>query len=95
MAFDLGLRIRGLRENKHWSQRQLAEKLGVSASSVSGYENNTITPSATVISDMACIFRVSANYLLGIEEYGVIHIGELTDQQQQLLESLANAFKNK
>ena len=93
MIFDFGMRLCELRKSKHWTQRQLAKKLNVSATAISRYENNIITPSATIIADMASVFRVSANYLLGIKEYGVIHVETLTLEQRQLLETVSNEFR--
>lgn len=89
MTFDFGMRLRELRESKHWTQRQLAKKLNVSATAISGYEKNTIIPSAMILADMASIFRVSANYLLGLKEQGVIHVGTLTDAQQKMMKDFS------
>lgn len=93
MPYDFGLRLRELRKSKHWSQRQLAKKLNISAAAISRYENNTMTPSATVLSDMASLFRVSANYILGIEEHGVIHIGTLTEVQKKMMKAFSEELR--
>ena len=44
-VYDFGLRLKELREAKKLSQKDVADRLSVVPSTISGYENNTITPS--------------------------------------------------
>lgn len=64
----LGTRIRSLRISFGWNQVELAEKLNISKQTVSNWENDNIQPSVEMLVRVARIFRVSTDYLLGLEE---------------------------
>ena len=66
---EMGLTIKGLREEKAISQSQLAELLGVKQNTISNYENNSARPSYEVLVKLADIFDVSTDYLLGREDF--------------------------
>lgn len=51
--------IKGLRELSGWSQRELAERLGVTRSAVSLYESGRAYPKMTILEKMAFVFGVS------------------------------------
>lgn len=70
----LGLRIRELRTSFGWSQVELAEKLNVSKQTVSNWENDNIQPSIEMLVRVAKIFRVSTDYLLGLDEIPRLNI---------------------
>jgi transcriptional regulator with XRE-family HTH domain len=60
----LGNRIAALRQQCGLSQKALAERLQVSASTIGMYEQGRREPSADRLVDMAAIFGVSTDYLL-------------------------------
>jgi transcriptional regulator with XRE-family HTH domain len=62
---NIGERITQLRRQKNISQADLAGKVGVSRTIIGNYERNTNTPSVDVLSDMAKVFNVSVDYLIG------------------------------
>ncbi len=57
-------RVRQLREERGWSQGELAEKIAAGPSQISRYEHGRITPSAEAIIRLAETFGVSIDYLL-------------------------------
>lgn len=57
--------LKMLREKKGYSQKQLADVLHVSKNSVSHYELRECMPGIDVIKNMADVFDVSIDYLLG------------------------------
>ena len=63
-----GERIRALRNERNWSQVQLAAKLGISDSQVAHYETEDRLPSLQVLVNASRIFGVSTDYLLGLNE---------------------------
>lgn len=67
LAFDFGLRLQTLRKAKGYSQNRVASMMGISKSSISAYENNLAQPSLDMIKGFSTLFRVSSDYLLGIE----------------------------
>lgn len=62
----LGERIVFLREKLGISQKELAEQLGITAASLSRYENNIYDPEGTIITSLSTLLHTSADYLLGI-----------------------------
>lgn len=61
-----GQRLRQLREQNGFVQKQLANFLGVSESTIGKYENDQRTPSPDTITKLATKFDVSTDYLLGV-----------------------------
>jgi len=59
-------RLRSLREQRGWSQRELARQCGFADSMIRKYEAGETDPSATYLRIMAEKFEVSADYLLGL-----------------------------
>ena len=61
-------RLSEMLEVQHLSKRAFAEKIGVSAMSVSDWSKGNVQPTAENIYLVAEYFRVSADYLLGLED---------------------------
>lgn len=57
--------LRGLRAQQGWTQPQLAQRLGVSRSTVSMYERGEREPDFAMLDRIADLFGVDANQLLG------------------------------
>jgi transcriptional regulator with XRE-family HTH domain len=98
MMVDFGLKLKELRKQSGMTQQQLADKLGITKSVISYYELSERTPSPDVLKDLAIIFHVSADYLLGIERAKTIDVSDLSDEDVKLLlvtiETLRNKNKN-
>lgn len=60
-----GNRIRQLRKEAELTQEAIGKKLGVIKQTVSSWENGISEPNSDVLSNMASIFGVSIDYLLG------------------------------
>ena len=82
---DFSAKLRDLRKQAGMTQQQLADKLGITKSVVSYYELSERTPSPEVLKDLAMIFRVSTDYLLGIERAKTIDVSDLSDDDIKLL----------
>ncbi|WP_339171769.1 helix-turn-helix domain-containing protein [Anoxybacillus sp. FSL W8-1294] len=65
MLQHIGEQIRRLRNAHDWTQEQLAQRLNVSRSKVSKWENGEVLPDLQSIIDMSDLFRVSTDFLLG------------------------------
>ena len=59
----LGERIKRLRQERNWSQAQLAQRLDIHQKQVSGYERNVHVPSVEVLIRLAELLDVSLDYL--------------------------------
>lgn len=56
-------RIKKLRQERNWSQAQLAQKMALHQKQVSAYERGSNIPSTEVLIKLADIFDVSMDYL--------------------------------
>ena len=65
-----GKRIAELRKACDMSQKELGEKLGLSASAIGMYEQGRRDPSNAILIGMEKLFGVTVDYLLGAEESG-------------------------
>ncbi len=57
-------RVRQLREERCWSQGELADKIGADPAQINCYEHGRIAPSADAIIRFAATFSVSNDHLL-------------------------------
>ena len=73
----LGERINELRIAHGWNQVQLAEKLNITKQTVSNWENENIQPSIEMLIRIAKLFRVSSDYLLGLDDTPTINVDGL------------------
>lgn len=89
----LGKKIKNLRNEKRYTQSELAERLGVTKSTVAAYENDTRMPSYDVLIKISRLFHVSIDSLLTGESKGVfVNIECLTDKQKDILLQLVTLF---
>ncbi len=72
-------RIKILREQAGMSQEKLAKRLGITRSSVNAWEMGISTPSTQYIAELAGLFQVSADYLLGLSETATVSVAGLTE----------------
>lgn len=97
MIKDLPKKLRELRVRYGYSQKQVAERLNVSPSIVSGYETGERTPSTEILLSISYLYNCSVDYLLGkqaAEHAPSISTDGLTDQQVQAILALIDAIKN-
>lgn len=62
----IGERIVYLREQQGISQKELAKQLGITAASLSRYENNIYDPKSSIIIGLSKILNTNTDYLLGM-----------------------------
>ena len=93
--FDFGLRIRELREQHKMSQEQLGRKVERSKSVISSYENNIKIPPLSILVQLAVVFNVSLDYLVGIDKNEMISVNGLSNPQKEILQTLVVEFSEK
>lgn len=88
-------KIKFLREQKELTQSDLAKKLNITRSSVNAWEMGISVPSTQYIVELANLFSVSTDYLLGVEKTSTIDIAGLTEKDVQMIYSLVEHLKAK
>lgn len=92
--FDFGLRLQQLRMTRNLSQAALGKKINRSKSVICAYENNQRIPPLEVLTDMAVLFNVSLDYLVGIDKNEMVSIEGLTDDQKDVIHAMIYEFKS-
>ena len=88
--------IKTLREQSGMSQTQLAKKLNITRASVCAWEQGLSCPTAQYIVEMAMLFCVSSDYILGLSTEQTINLSGLHDEEKKILQTLVQYFnKNK
>ena len=88
-------RIKYLRERSGMTQAGLAKVLGITRSSVNAWEMGISVPSTQYIVELAGLFKVSTDYLLGLGSSAIISLNGLTESDIQVLHHLVTHLKNK
>ena len=89
---ELGTRIRALRKQKGWTQRQLATLIHRSAAAVGSYEQETQVPPVDVLVSLASLFRITIEELLGLEHSEMRVAPTLTADQQNVMDMLLDEY---
>jgi transcriptional regulator with XRE-family HTH domain len=81
-------RLRVLREQHGWSQRELARNCGIAESVIRRYESGTSEPSTASLKLIAEQLDVSADYLLGMTDQPRGHLGDaqVADEEKEMIE---------
>ncbi len=64
---NIGRTIRELRQKRGITQEEFSEALGVSVQTVSRWENGVNVPDLSMLPQIAIYFKVTTDYLLGLE----------------------------
>lgn len=85
-------KIKTLRENAGYSQSDLARKLDVTRSSINAWEMGLSTPTTHYVVEIAKLFHVSADYLLGLEKERTIVLDGYNSAEIELIYGLLKYF---
>lgn len=97
MIKGLPTKLKQLRISHNYSQKEVAHKLGISPSIVSGYETGERTPSMEVLLSLSYLYKCSTDYLLGKSNEVpavVLDTDGLNQEQIQVLQSLIEVMKH-
>ncbi len=83
MKYEIGSRIRKFRKARNLSQKELAERIGVSNGRVSNWEQGLNRPDADMIVDICMALTVSPSELLNVH----LSDDELTEQERKVVQA--------
>ena len=86
-------RIRALREARGWTQAELARRLSITRNGVNSWEQGLSMPSPTCLVDLAKLFSVSTDYLLGVDRLEMVNVTGLNESDIALLSQLADRLR--
>ena len=90
----LNKQIKKLRTDYGISQVELAKHLCVTKQSVSNWENDNIQPSIEMLIRIADFFKVSTDFMLGLDTKQTIDVSDLTDTQIAHLKLIISDLSN-
>lgn len=94
MEYDLGLRLKELREKKRLTQEQVGRFLEVSGANISNYESNVVTLPIEAVKRLALLYGVTTDYILGLEKRKVYVIEAGSEYQQKKMEQLLSLLED-
>ena len=86
-------RIKALREARGWTQAELARRLNITRNGVNSWEQGLSMPSPPCLVDLARLFSVTTDYLLGLQQLQTINVSGLSEQDIALLAQLADRLR--
>jgi transcriptional regulator with XRE-family HTH domain len=90
---EFGEILKATRTEKGLSQTRLGALVGLSKAVISKYENAVSYPPYNVLIRFANVFKVSTDYLLGVEKTKTLNIEGLTNKQIDSLITIANEYQ--
>ena len=86
-------KIKELRQARGWTQADLARRLGVTRNGVNSWEQGPSMPSPASLVDLARLFSVSTDYLLGVEQLNTVNVTGLDERDVAILAELADRLR--
>ncbi len=88
-------KIKSLREQRGITQAALAKQLGITRSGVNAWEMGISIPSTQYVVELAVFFKVSTDYLLGVNSTMSIDVSGLTEKDILVVHELVRHLKSK
>lgn len=85
--------MKTLRVERNFTQKQVADRVGVAVSAISSYESGMRYPSYEVLIRYARMFHVSSDYLLGISNKRTLDVSKLDDHEIEIISQLIEMIK--
>lgn len=92
MKVDFGSRLCELRKRNAWTQKEIADKLGVHITTIKNWESDNCTPDAKNICALADLYHVTTDSLFGRVNIETICIPELTTRERKQLFHMIQAY---
>lgn len=86
-------RIKALREARGWTQAELARRMNMTRNGINSWEQGLSMPSPPSLVDLARLFSVSTDYLLGVENYSAVNVTGLNEEDVALLAQLTERLR--
>ena len=91
--FLLAEKIKLLREGAGLTQADLARQMGLTRSSINAWEMGLSVPSTQYVVELAKAFRVSTDYLLGMEGTASVSVEGLSEKKVALVVELVGCLR--
>lgn len=92
---DFGNRLKELRTLNRLTQKQVADRIGVTKSVISFYELKERAPSPEVLIKLSRLFNVSTDYLLGVDKSLTVDVSGLADEDIKAVHAIIERLRSK
>ena len=86
-------RIKALREARGWTQAELARRMNMTRNGINSWEQGLSMLSPPSLVDLAKLFSVSTDYLLGVENHSTVNVTGLNEEDVARLARLADRLR--
>ena len=90
---NIGDRLRDIRKDNKFTQAELGELIGTSRATVNSWEMGIALPSTQFLIRLAKLYRVSTDYLLGLETSELVDITHLQASDKEIIYGLLKRFE--
>ncbi len=90
---DCSEKLRMLREARHLTQLQVANRIGVTKATISAYETATKTPSVDMLIRLSRLFGVTVDYLVCVDSPQGIDVSGLDEDSVALVSALIEKLR--
>ncbi|WP_413474189.1 helix-turn-helix domain-containing protein [Streptococcus parauberis] len=87
-------RLRNLRKKHNFTQEYVAERIGVSKSTIYKYESLAMPPSLESVYKLSLLFNVSVDYLVGLNKESYFHLNGFSENQQTFMLNVIQGLKD-
>lgn len=88
-------RVKALRDRAGLTQAALAKRLGITRSSVNAWEMGVSVPSTQYVIELAKLFHVSTDFILGMSDSASVSVSGLTEKDIQAVHGLIAHLREK
>ena len=93
IIYGLSDKLKLLRKRHNLSQKEVANRLGISRQSVNRFENDGMTPSIDNLIQFAIMYNVTVDYLLGVGKESYLYLHEFNESQRNFILEIVNGLK--
>lgn len=86
-------KIKALRQARGWTQSELARRMGVTRNGINSWEQGLSMPSLSSLVELAKVFSVTTDYLLGLEQLQTINVSDLSERDVALLAEISERLR--
>lgn len=90
---DCSQKLRMLRESRHLTQLQVANRIGVTKATISAYETATKAPSIEMLIRLSRLFGVTVDYLVCVDSLQGIDVSGLDEDSVALVSALVEKLR--
>ncbi len=92
--YQFNERLKKLRIERHLSQNELSKKLDLTRATVNAWEMGISSPNAQSLILLANFFKVSVDYLLGLDNRETVDVEDLNETEKKIINDMVDYFNH-